>query len=71
MSTALEAYVNARENALRCALDSLRAERRLIDDDGSIPMSSAADAALCFAARQLDRAVEELPQSRRPKGWDQ
>ena len=68
--TPLEAYIDARENTLRCALDSLRAERRLMDDHGSVPVSSAADAALCLAARRLDRAVEELPRERKPKGWD-
>jgi len=68
--TPLEAYIDARENILRAALDSLRAERRLMDDNGSIPVSSAADAALCLAARDLYRAVEELPMQRRPKGWE-
>jgi len=69
MTAELEAYVRARDDALRAALDSLRAERRLADDDGSVLLSGAADAVFCLAARRLARAVDELPPERRPKGW--
>lgn len=69
MSREQEAYVNAREHALRAALDSLRAERGLLDD-GSVLASGKADAAFSVAARDLARAVDALPREWQPKNWD-
>jgi len=69
VSAAQEAYVNAREHALRAALDSLRAERGLLDNTVNVLASGVADAAFCLAARDLARAVDELPDERKPKGW--
>jgi hypothetical protein len=59
----------ARENVLRCALDSLRAERKLADENGSVPDSLKADDALSLACRDLTAAVTDQPYEKRPKGW--
>ncbi len=69
MSEQMSAYIAARERVLCRALDVLRAERRLIDPDGSVLASGKADDALCLAARDLTDAVLELPLGERPKGW--
>ena len=45
------------------------AELGLDLDQASVTALSDAERALCFAARDLARAVDELPLERQPKGW--
>lgn len=71
MSPALESYQEAVNRTQVASFDLAAAVFRL-----TLPRSSAlavpdAEAGLCLAARDLARAVDELPMDRRPKGWDQ
>lgn len=60
---------DCRETLLRAALEVLAAERGLIDLRASIGPLGTADASLGFAARNLARAIDELPEAMQPRGW--
>jgi len=69
MSAALADVAQAEEQLLRAALRTLLAERGLADETGSVTSVNHASERLAIAARDLVRAVDELPREKRPKGW--
>ena len=70
MSQALMDYVTAMHEVEVAAARLHLAELSLADDHSSALAVNKAQDALAFAARDLARAVGELPRERRPKGWD-
>lgn len=76
MTAQLQAYYAALK-AARIALcrqqiaaaESRIAELQLDESDASPAALSRAEQEECLAARDLFRAVEELPKDRQPKGW--
>lgn len=58
-----------REELIKAALQLLCAERALSDEDASAKAVMDAEDRLTLAARDLARAVDQLPVARRPKGW--
>lgn len=76
MSAQMQAYYAA-VKAARIALlereiaaaESRLIELRLDEPDASVAALSKAEERECLAARDLFRAVEELPADRKPKGW--
>jgi hypothetical protein len=60
---------DCRETLLRSALAALSAERELASPYSSVIRLREADEHLAFAARDLVRAVDALPEERQPKGW--
>ena len=71
MSHALMDYVTALHEVERAAARLHLADLNLSDEHSSALAVDEAKDALCLAARNLARAVDELPIDRRPKGWDQ
>lgn len=73
MSAALEDYAIAEEKMLQAALRTLMTERGLsgIGAGASAKDITDTSAGLALAARDLTRAVDELPRERQPKGWAQ
>jgi len=69
MSTALEDYHNGLRKVELASLALLGAELNLDDKKASVVALHAAEDSLALAARDLARAVNELPLQRRPKGW--
>ena len=61
----------AREAILTAALDILRYERALVDDSPPIGRLKSAEDALAAGAKDLVIAVNGLPWSQQPKGWDE
>ena len=61
----------AREAILAAALDILRYERALVDDSPPLGQLNSAEDALAAAASDLVIAVDGLPWSQQPKGWDE
>jgi hypothetical protein len=61
----------AREAILAAALDILRYERALVDDSPPLGHLKSAEDALAAGARDLVIAVDGLPWSSQPKGWDE
>lgn len=58
-----------RETLLRAALEVLAAERGLVDLAKPISPLGVVDASLSFAARDLVRAIDDLPEALQPRGW--
>ena len=61
----------AREAILAAALDILRYERALTAETPPIGHLKRAEDALAAGARDLVIAVDGLPWSSQPKGWDE
>ena len=61
----------AREAILAAALDILRYERALVDDSPPLGHLKSAEDALAAGAKDLVTAVDGLPWSQQPKGWDE
>ena len=62
-------YVTALHEVEREAARLHLAELSLSDDHASALAVNEAQDALSFAARNLARAVDELPRDRKPRGW--
>jgi hypothetical protein len=77
MSKALEGYF-ASLKQVRLRIHELAiaghvteiAELHLDEDTASVTDLSDSEKALALAARELARAVDELPRERRPSGWN-
>lgn len=76
MTTALQEYLTAlRVFRVRLAEAQIQAQRIVIEElklsepDSSMPALTTTETAAAFAAKRLVRAVDEIPQERRPKGW--
>lgn len=63
-----EALLNARERVIRAALAVVLAERSL-NGEGSAPAVVKADGELYLAAQDMTRAVNDIPEWERPRGW--
>jgi hypothetical protein len=69
VSQQLADYVTALHEVERAAARLHLAELELADDHASALAVNEAQDALSLAARDLARAVDELPPQRQPKGW--
>jgi hypothetical protein len=61
----------AQQAILAAALDILRYERALVDDSPPLGHLKRAEDQLAAAASDLVIAVDGLPWSSQPKGWDE
>ena len=61
----------AREAILAAAIDILRYERALTTDTAPVGHLKRAEDAMAVAAKDLVIAVDGLPWSQQPKGWDE
>lgn len=55
---------------LGAALDVLRHEMTLPGDSPSLAQLRKAEEALALGARDLTNAIDDLPPSQQPKGWE-
>jgi hypothetical protein len=69
MSAALEGYIKGLRKVETASLVLLAAELNLDDETASIATLKTAEDSLALAARDLARAVDELPMDKRPQGW--
>lgn len=70
MSQALMDYVTARHEVETAAAALHLAELQLSDDDSAAVAVNKAQDDLARAAKRLTLAVDELPLSRQPIGWN-
>jgi hypothetical protein len=71
MSQAEEGYQEAMSRAQAAGFLLAAAVFGLRDERSSALTVPEGEAAFCLAARDLVRAVDELPMDRRPRGWDE
>lgn len=69
MSAALDDYHRAMQAARLALVDLLAAEFRL-GEGGSATAVTDAETNVAVVARDLTRAVDDLPRERQPRGWN-